>query len=70
MKRLQILIEEDVYDALGRASAAEGISKAAVIRRVVRSALEPLPPLEDDPLWRMVGADDYEPTDVDAVVYG
>jgi hypothetical protein len=69
MKRLQIMIDEDLDDALHTISAAEGVSKAAVIRRVVRRALQPLPPLADDPVSRMAGADDFAPADVDDVVY-
>lgn len=63
------MIEQDLDDTLARVSAAEGVSKAAVIRRVVRRALEPLPPLATDPLARMIGADDFEPASVDDVVY-
>jgi hypothetical protein len=48
----------------------EGTSKAALIRRFVREHVQPLPPLEEDPIWQMVGADDYEPADIDEVVYG
>ncbi|MGI8576131.1 MAG: CopG family transcriptional regulator [Egibacteraceae bacterium] len=71
MKRLQIMIEEDLDAALGRLAAEEGVSKAALIRRCVRRFVEPLPPIDEDPLWGMVGADpDVEPADVDAVVYG
>jgi hypothetical protein len=72
VKRLQIMIEEDLDAALGRQAARERTSKAALIRRYVRERLEPLPPLEEDPLWEMVGADpDAEPVDdIDEVVYG
>jgi Ribbon-helix-helix protein, copG family len=71
VKRLQIMIEEDVDAALGRRAREEGVSKAALIRRYVRLGVAPLPPLEDDPLWAMVGADgDAEPGDIDEVVYG
>jgi hypothetical protein len=72
VKRLQIMIEEDLDAALGREAARERTSKAALIRRYVRERLEPLPPLEEDPLWEMVGADpDAEPVDdIDEVVYG
>jgi hypothetical protein len=72
VKRLQIMIEEDLDAALGRQAAREKTSKAALIRRYVRDRLEPLPPLEEDPLWEMVGADpDAEPVDdIDEVVYG
>ena len=72
VKRLQIMIEEDLDAALGRQARLERVSKAALIRRYVREHLEPLPPLEEDPLWEMVGADpDAEPVDdIDEVVYG
>ena len=69
MRRLQIMIESDLDEALNRRSAEEGTSKAALIRRFVRSALQPLPPLDDDPLAAMVGADDFEPGSVDDIVY-
>ena len=69
MKRLQILIDDDLGEALDRRSAEEGISKGALIRRVVRNALQPLPPLDDDPLSSMVGIDDFEPASIDDVVY-
>jgi hypothetical protein len=71
VKRLQIMIEEDVDAALGRRAREEGVSKAALVRRFVRSGISPLPLLEDDPLWAMVGADSQaEPADIDEVVYG
>ena len=69
MKRLQIMIDEDLDEAVGRVSEAEGLSKAAVIRRAVRRDVEPLPALAEDPLSAMVGADEFEPTSVDATVY-
>ena len=69
MKRLQIMIEEDLDAALERQAAAEGVSKAAIIRRIVRAELPTTVPLEADPLSRMIGADDFEPGDIDDVVY-
>ncbi len=70
MKRLQIMIDEDLDEALGAQAVREGTSKAALIRRHVRHALRSLPPIEDDPLWKMAGVDSFEPVDVDEVVYG
>jgi hypothetical protein len=72
VKRLQIMIEEDVDAALDRQAAREGVSKAALIRRYVRERLKPLPPIDRDPLWEMVGADpDAEPVDdIDEFLYG
>lgn len=69
MKRLQISIDDDLDEALDRQSAEEGVSKAALVRRFVRKELHPLPPLEEDALWAFAGAGDFEPADVDDVVY-
>jgi hypothetical protein len=69
MKRLQVMIEEDLDVALERQARKEGTSKAALIRRYVRDNLESFPPIESDPLWQMAGSDDYEPEPVDEVVY-
>jgi hypothetical protein len=69
MKRLQIMIEEDLDAALDRQAARDGVSKAAIIRRVVRASLAPTLPLTADPLSHMIGADSYEPGNIDDVVY-
>jgi Arc/MetJ family transcription regulator len=68
MKRLQIMLDDDLYAELARRSGVEGRSKAAIVRDSLRETLRPLPPLEGDPIWQMVGADpDAEPVeDVDA----
>jgi hypothetical protein len=55
VKRLQIMIEEDLDAELGIQAAREGVSKAALIRRYVGERLRPLPPLEQDPLREIVG---------------
>ncbi len=69
MKRLQIMIEEELDVALEHRAQQEGVSKAALIRRFVRQELSPPDPAAD-PLWDMVGADDFEPDDdLDGVVY-
>jgi hypothetical protein len=73
VKRLQIMIEEDLDAALAAQAAREGVSKAALIRRYVGERLRVLPPLEDDPLWDIVGmvrggSDDS--MRVNEVVYG
>ncbi len=73
MKRLQISIEPELDAALGRAARQEGVSKAALVRRFVAQRLRPLPPLEDDPIWELVGIAEGAPDDssrVDEVVYG
>ena len=73
VKRLQIMIEEELDAALARQAAEEGVSKAALIRRYVGERLRPLPPLEEDPLWQLVGMIEGQPGDsasIDEVVYG
>ena len=74
VKRLQIMIEEELDAALARQAAEEGVSKAALIRRYVGERLRPLPPLEEDPLWDLVGMiKDGSPdssASIDDVVYG
>ena len=72
MKRLQISIEPELDAALGRAAREAGVSKAALVRRLVAEELRPLPPIEGDPLWAFVGGDEGAPGDsetVDEVVY-
>ena len=72
MKRLQISIEPELDAALGRAARAEGVSKAAVVRRLVAEQLKPLPPLEEDALWEFAGTSRGRRDDsvsVDDVVY-
>jgi hypothetical protein len=73
VKRLQIMIEEDLDAALARQASEEGVSKAALIRRYVGERLRPLPPLADDPLSGLVGlvgGNRDDSMSVDDVVYG
>jgi hypothetical protein len=73
VKRLQIMIEQDLDDALELQAREERTSKAALIRRYVRERLGPkaFPPLHEDPLWKFVGGSDAEPVDdIDDFLYG
>jgi hypothetical protein len=73
VKRLQIMLPEELDAALGRQAAEEGVSKAELVRRYVGDRLRPLPPIREDPLWDLVGMDEGHPDDsvsVDDVVYG
>jgi plasmid stability protein len=72
MKRLQIMLDDDLYEELARRASAEGRSKAAIVRDSLRQVIPPLPPLEEDPIWAMVGADpDGEPVeDIDEYLIG
>jgi hypothetical protein len=72
MKRLQIMIDEDLDEALDHQARKERTSKAALIRRFVRERIKPLPPIEKDPLWEFFGGSEGSPGDsesVDDVVY-
>jgi ribbon-helix-helix CopG family protein len=68
VKRLQIYIEPELDEALGVEAARTGVSKAAIIRRLVarhfggRSGADPI----DD----LVGSFPGDPGDIDEVVYG
>lgn len=73
MKRLQISIEPELDLAVERRAEEEGLSKAEVIRRCVRERVKPLPPIEEDPLFKMFGTVSSDPNDtrtIDEVVYG
>jgi hypothetical protein len=64
-------MDEKLDDALEREARRTRRSKSAVIRDLVRERIKPFPPIEEDPLWEMVGADSYEPVkDIDEFLYG
>jgi hypothetical protein len=56
MKRLQISLEPELDRELGRTAASEGVSKAEIVRRCLRDGIEPLPPLEEDPFYKLIGS--------------
>lgn len=55
MKRLQISLEPELDAELDRAARDRGVSKAEVVRRSLRADLSPLPPLEEDPVYKLFG---------------
>ncbi len=55
MKRLQISLEPELDDELGRVAREQGVSKAEIVRRYLRANFALLPPLEQDPLIRLFG---------------
>ena len=64
-------MEDDIDDALSAAAARSGLSRSAVVRDAVRSALGTEPHARPDPLDALVGSVDVEPDDdLDAVIYG
>ena len=74
MKRLQISIEPELDEAVERRADEQGLSKAEVIRRCVREEIQPLPSIEDDPLFKMFkspgSSDPSDNRSIDEVVYG
>lgn len=73
MKRLQISIEPELDEAVERRAEEEGLSKAEVIRRCVRERVKPLPPIEEDPFFKLRGTVEGEPDSsmtINDVVYG
>lgn len=69
-----MMLDDELDEALERAAARESVSKAELLRRYARERLVELPPLEEDPLWQMVGIeddpdDDGSPVDINEVVY-
>lgn len=70
LRRVQLMLDEELDDALEREARAARVSKSALARRYLRERLRPLPPLEEDPLWQFVGGSpDVEPAHHDDVVY-
>ena len=73
VKRLQIMIEEELDDALALEARRQGVSKAALIRRYVGERLRPRSISKDDPIWGLVGMVRGGPdssSSIDDVVYG
>ena len=68
MRRLQISIDEDLDEALAVEASRRHISRAALIRELVRLQLRP--PGEPDPFTSLIGDIDDEAGDIDEVVYG
>lgn len=68
MKRLQIMIDVDLDEALAVEARRTNTSKAELIRRFVRERLGDRSDSTDQ-LEAMIGVDDYDPENIDAVVY-
>jgi len=65
---LQISIDEDLDEALAVEASRRHISRAALIRELVRQQLTP--PREPDPFTALIGNIDDDAGDIDEVVYG
>lgn len=71
LKRVQLMLDDDLDERIAFRAKVEGISRSEVVRRILRAEFPALPPLHEDPIWEMVGAaGDAEPANVDDVVYG
>ena len=71
LRRVQLMLDDDLDERIETRAKIEGVSKSELVRRILRSEFPPFPPIEEDPIWDMVGADpDAEPANVDDVVYG
>jgi len=53
MKRLQISLEPELDEQLGRVARREGVSKAEMVRRSLRERMRPDAPLADDPVFQL-----------------
>lgn len=76
MQRFQMMIDSELDAVLEERAREEHVSKAEIIRQILRDRLiGTLPPIEEDPLWELIGIadrpdDDGEPWDIDEIVYG
>jgi hypothetical protein len=67
VRRLQISIDEDLDEALAVEAARRHMSRAAVIRELVRQHLRPS--RKSDPFAPLIGDIDDEAGDIDEVIY-
>ena len=74
LKRVQLMLDDELDQAVAREARLQRISKSEVVRRILRERLvPPVSALEDDPLWELVGMVEGEPDDsqrINEVVYG
>lgn len=68
VRRLQISIDEDLDEALAVEAIRRHMSRAALIRELVRRQLRP--PHEPEPFAPLVGDIDDDAGDIDEVIYG
>lgn len=70
MRRFQMMIDEDLDEALGHVAEREGLSKAELLRRYARERVDEVPPPAEDPLWRLAGVagEDIEVDDLTGTV--
>ena len=72
MKRLQILIDEDLDADLEREASRTGRSKGALVRDALRRQLPPPAAVQRDAIFDLAGAASFDPVppeEIDDVVY-
>jgi Ribbon-helix-helix protein, copG family len=68
MRRIQVVIDPELDDRLGREAATLGMSKSSLIRQYVRHHLDQG---FDNRLWSLPTFDDVEPVEnIDEFLYG
>jgi hypothetical protein len=74
LKRVQLMLDEELDAAVAHEARRRRSSKSEVVRGILRERLlPPLPPLEEDPLWAWFGGEKGAPDDsrsIDDVLYG
>ncbi len=55
MKRMQIYLDADLDEELGRIAARRGVSKAQLLREGARKIAEEVQPSREDPILSIVG---------------
>ncbi|MEX2236679.1 MAG: hypothetical protein WEB00_03970 [Dehalococcoidia bacterium] len=61
MKRVQILLDDETHEALRREARRLQRSESDLARETLAERFRPLPPLEEDAIWKMRGIADFEP---------
>lgn len=56
MRRFQMMIDDELDEALERRAAQEGVSKAELLRSVARERLLSRPLEPSDPVWQLCGS--------------
>jgi metal-responsive CopG/Arc/MetJ family transcriptional regulator len=74
LKRVQLMLDDELDRAVAREARLRRVSRSEVVRSILREKLLP-PPLapEENPLWELVGMVEGAPDDsqrINEVVYG